>query len=313
MPDLSLDQLQALQAVVAAASFSAAARQLNLSQPAVSTQIRELEKRFGVRLVERLGKKAFATAAGHDLVAHAQRISEQADAIMAAARRRREGWLGRIRVGASTTALIYHLPPVLQRLRAEYPNIELIVTTGTTSGVVERLMRNELDAGVVSLPIDDRSLAVTPLRVEELVAIFPATIAMLPVEVTPRSLLQYPLILEYARAQVRTLIIDWLSVDGVAPRPAMELDNLEAVKRMVAAGLGVSIVPQAAASDAGPGIAIRPLLPGLSRTLAYIERRNKGDEPALRIVRDAVMSLQGAADENALRQSARKPAQRRGE
>ena len=295
MRDLSLDQLQALQTVVATASFSAAARRLNLSQPAVSTQIRELEKRFGVRLVERLGKRAFATVAGNDLLAHALRISEQADAIVAAARRRREGWLGRIRVGASTTALIYHLPPVLQRLRAEYPNMELIVTTGTTTGVVERLMRNELDAGVVSLPLDERALAVTPLRREPLVAIFPAAIGMLPVEVTPRSLLQYPLILEYARAQVRALIMDWLSVDGVAPRPAMELDNLEAVKRMVAAGLGVSIVPEAAAADAAPAIAVRPLLPALSRTLAYIERRAKPDEPALRIVRDALLALRAPA------------------
>ena len=114
---------------------------LNLAQPTISLQIRELETRLGVRLVDRLGKRAFATAAGRELIEHAQRIAQETDRLLGAMRRHRDGWLGQVRIGSSTTALIYHLPPVLARLRKEHPNIELVVTTGTTTGVVERMLK----------------------------------------------------------------------------------------------------------------------------------------------------------------------------
>lgn len=132
-----------------------------------------------------------------------------------------------------------------------------------------------------------------PLKAEPLVAIFAARTRNLPNRVTAQFLRQYPLLLEFARAHVRALIIDWLSADGVEPRPAMELDNLEAVKRMVASGLGVSIVPSAAIADASDGVKLvaRPLRPSLSRTLALVQRRDKPDDAALRIVRTALMTL----------------------
>ena len=293
MRSLNPDHLRALIEVVAQGSFTRAAKRLNLAQPTISLQIRDLETRLGVRLVDRLGKRAFATAAGRELIDHAQRIQQETDRLMAAMRRHRDGWLGQVRIGSSTTALIYHLPPVLQRLRRDHPSIELVVTTGTTTGVVERILRNEIDIGVVSLPINERQLDIAPLKAEPLVAIFAARTRNLPTRVTAQFLRQYPLLLEFARAHVRALIIDWLSADGVEPRPAMELDNLEAVKRMVASGLGVSIVPSAAIADASDGVKLvaRPLRPSLSRTLALVQRRDKPDDAALRIVRTALMTL----------------------
>jgi DNA-binding transcriptional LysR family regulator len=293
MRSLNPDHLRTLTEVVAQGSFTRAAKRLNLAQPTVSLQVRELEARLGVRLVDRLGKRAFATAAGRDLIEHAKRIEEETERLMAAMRRHRDGWLGRVRIGSSTTALIYHLPPVLQALRSKHPNIELVVTTGTTSGVVERILRNEIDLGVVSLPIGERLLNVVPLKSEPLVAIFSVRVPKVPARVTPQFLLQHPLLLEFARAQVRALIIEWLSVDGVEPRPAMELDNLEAVKRMVASGLGASIVPAAAISkqEIDTQLIARPLKPELTRTLALVQRRDKPGDPALHAVRETLMSL----------------------
>ena len=89
------------------------------------------------------------------------------------------------------------------------------------------------------------------------------------------------------------LIHDWLSENGAELHPAMEVDNLEAVKRMVMAGLGVSIVPAMVVSgkEATADIVVRPLRPALTRTLAYVQRRDKLGEPALRIVRDELMKL----------------------
>ncbi len=296
MRSLNPDHLKTLTEVVQLESFTRAAKRLNLSQPAVSLQIRELEARLGVRLVDRMGKRAYATAAGRELIDHARRINSEMETALASMRRHKEGWLGRVRLGASTTALIYHLAPVLQRLRLEQPNIDLLVTSGTTSAVVERILRNEIDLGVVSLPVVERMVEVTPLKEERLVAIFPAGMPDIPDEITPADFAQLTLILEHARAHVKMLIIDWLSRSGFEPRPAMELDNMEAVKRMVAAGLGASIIPAGAIGDVArdADIAVRELCPPLSRTLALVRRRNKPEDTALRRVREAILKLRDA-------------------
>lgn len=293
MRSVNPDHLRALAEVVAQGSFTRAAKRLNLAQPTISLQIRELELRLGVRLVDRMGKRAFATAAGRELIEHAERLAREGERLLAAMRRHRDGWLGQVRIGSSTTALIYHLPPVLARLRKEHPNIELVVTTGTTTGVVERMLRNEIDLGVVSLPINERVLDLVPLMTEPMVAIFSDRTEGLPSKVTPQYLLQHTLILEYSRAHVRALIMGWLAGDGAEVRPAMELDNLEAVRRMVAAGLGASIVPAAVVSEphAGSDIVSRPLEPALTRTLVLAQRRDKPSDPALAHVREALLSL----------------------
>src|SRR4029077_5808780 len=135
-----------------------------------------------------------------------------------------------------------------------------------------------------------------PLISEPLLAIFAAGVRGLPARITPQYFRQHPLLLECARAHVRTMIIDWLSIEGVEVRPAMELDNLEAVKRMVAAGLGTSIVPSAAVSkeNARNDLVARPLRPALTRTLALIQRRDKVGDPALQHVRAALINLRAA-------------------
>src|SRR5688572_9574772 len=139
MRSLNLDQLRTLLTVVEHGSFSAAAKRLNLSQPAVSLHVRELETRLGVGLVERLGKKAYPTAAGQELIEHAQRLMQAEESAIVSMRRHREGLAGRVRIGTNAHYLIYCLPPVLRRLRAEFPMIELVITTDITSGLVERL------------------------------------------------------------------------------------------------------------------------------------------------------------------------------
>src|SRR5262245_52159315 len=99
MRSLNLDQLRTLTEVIACGSFSAAARRLNLTQPAVSLHVRELEARFGVRLIERLGKQAHATEPGRELAEAAHRVLSDCGAIDAAMRRFQKRWLGHVRVG----------------------------------------------------------------------------------------------------------------------------------------------------------------------------------------------------------------------
>lgn len=307
MRSLNPDHLRSLSEVVAQGSFTRAAKRLNLAQPTVSLQIRELESRLGVRLIDRLGKRAFATAAGRELIERARRIVQETDELLSAMRRHRDGWLGQVRIGSSTSALIYLLPPVLARLRREHPNIELVVTTGTTTGVVERMLRNEIDIGIVSLPVAERLIELVPLKDEEMVAIFAEHTADLPDQVTPQYLLRQTLILEYARAHVRALTTSWLAGDGAEVRPAMELDNLEAVRRMVAAGLGASVVPASVVSEghAGANVVARPLKPALHRTLALAQRRDKPSDVALAHVREALLSLAEGARAHRIEQMRR--------
>jgi DNA-binding transcriptional LysR family regulator len=98
MRSLNLEQLRTFVEVVAQDNYSAAGRQLNLTQPAVSLHVRELEYRFGVRVVERVGRRAYPTAPGRDLAVQAQRIFNDCEIVESMMRRFREGLLGRVRI-----------------------------------------------------------------------------------------------------------------------------------------------------------------------------------------------------------------------
>ncbi|HKY87618.1 MAG TPA: LysR family transcriptional regulator [Pseudorhodoplanes sp.] len=290
MRSLNLDQLRALEAVVALASFTGAARQLNLSQSAVSVQIRELEDRLGVRLVERLGKKAYATAAGRDVIEHARRISAETDALETAMRRQRDGWLGRVHIAGTLTALMYLLPPVLKRLHTSHPGIDVLVTNSSTAGMMDGVLRNEIDIALVTMPIEDKRLAITPLRVEPMVAILPAAARGVPKEITPDYVERQFLVLETGAVSER--VTEWLSADRPrTPQSSTRVSEVEAVKVVVGAGLGMAIVPGSSMERPSDDIVVRPLNPPLIRRLALIHHRNKPEDPAFRIVRDAMMEL----------------------
>jgi len=291
MRSLNLDQLRALVEVAALGSFSAAARRLNLTQPAVSLQIRELEARWGLRLIERMGKKALATSAGHELIEHATRISRECEAAEAAMRGLRDGSLGRVRIAATLTALMYDLPPILTRLRKDHPRIEVVITNMPTRDTIESIVQNTIDFGLVTLPIKSALLTATPLRPQMCVAILPAATQHIPDVVTPQYASRQALVLEHERGAVHALVMQWLSRHMPLSRQPMHVGIIEAAKQAVAAGLGMSIVPDVAVARPVPGIVVRPLKPPLPCTLALVERRKRPDNVALQIVRDALLAL----------------------
>lgn len=291
MRSLNLDQLRTLTEVVTLGSFSAAARRLNLTQPAVSLQIRELEQRFGVRLIERMGRNAHATAPGRDLVEHARRILAECQAADSMMRRFRDGWLGSVHIGTTLTALMYELPAVLRKLRADHPGIDLQITNMPTRQTVEQIIQNKIDLGLVTLPIKTTQLRVTPLRPETLVAIFPADTRNIPDEVTPEYAARQSLVLEHTLGAVYALVMHWLAKQLPLRRSPMHLGTIEAIKRVVASNLGMSIVPDVSVAESMPELVVRPLRPAVPCTLALVERRNKPNELALDIVRKALLEL----------------------
>lgn len=294
MRAFNLDQLRSFLAVVDLGGFSAAARHLNLSQPAVSVQIRELESRLGLRLLERLGKRAFPTDAGSELAGHARQILAAAEAAALAMRRHRDGFLGKVRIGTGRATLTYLLPPVLRRLRDEHPNIDVTVETGTTLGMIEGIATNRLDIGVVTLPAVHPGIEVLPIDERELVAILPVGDGPLPLpRLVPADLAGRPLVLEDLHSNLTNLVLDWLAAGGVRPEPVLTYDSLEAVKAIVGTGLGYSILQLEAAVDgvAADRLHVRSLEPRLMRTLALAWRRDKPMERALAIVRDALLGI----------------------
>jgi DNA-binding transcriptional LysR family regulator len=294
MRSLNLDQLRTLLEVVRHGSFSAAARQLNLTQPAISLHIRGLEQRFGVRLIERMGKQAHPTEPGVRLVEHALRIFEECDRAYAAMRRYHDGWLGQVHIGTTLTALMYQLPPILRKLRSAYPGIDIQVTNMPTRDSIESVLQNRIDLALVTLPIETKGLRVTPLRAEMLVAILPAATKKIPDQITPTYVASMPLVLEHERGAVHALVMRWLSKQLPLPRDPMHLGTIEVVKKAVESSLGMSIVPDVAVLEHVPDIVVRPLQPAVPCTLALIEHRSKPNEAALDVVRNALLQLRTA-------------------
>ena len=126
--NLNLDYLQSFLVVIECGSFSAAAERLQLSQPAVSLQVRQLEKTLNATLIERVGRKARPTAAGVALLAHAQQINTAVASAVDAVAHQTSGTAGRVRLGTGATACIFLLPPILKELRTALPALEITVT-----------------------------------------------------------------------------------------------------------------------------------------------------------------------------------------
>jgi DNA-binding transcriptional LysR family regulator len=296
MRSLNLDQLRALRTVTESRSFSAAARKLNLSQPAVSTQIRELERRFNVTLIERIGKQAHPTEPGRQLVEAAEEIFLACERAEQAMRRFREGWVGRVRLGSTLTAMIYRLPPILRRLRLEHPGLELVYSNMPSGDSIGCIAQNRLDLALVNLPAQHKQLKVTPLCSEMMVAIFSPSAGRLPKAITPAFVAEQPLLVEQTRSAAYGLVLDWAGREGPLAREPMALGTVETLKTAVASGLGMAIVPEVAVAAQVSDFVIRPLEPPLTRTLALIEHRHKPNEPAIEIVRNALLMLRGVPE-----------------
>jgi DNA-binding transcriptional LysR family regulator len=298
MMELNPAHVRTLREIARHGSFSRAAESLRLSQPAVSLHMRQLEARCGTALLERVGKRAFPTPAGTLLLEHAGRAFAELEAAQEALRQLRGVVAGRLRLGTGATASIHLLPPLLRRMRARYPELELIVVTGNAPEIAAAVAANELDVALVTLPVTGRQLLVTPLLLDPLVAVGPpAHPWSRGGPLTAAELARHPLIVYERGGTIRRVIDEWFRRGGARPRVVMELGNEEAIKKLVGAGLGVSVSPALAVRDevrAG-ALSMRPLSPALSRRLGVVRRRDKPETPALRMFLAALEGLPGGS------------------
>ncbi|MEH3173211.1 LysR family transcriptional regulator [Enterobacter quasiroggenkampii] len=277
MTTLNLGYLATFRLVIQRGSFSAAADVLGLSQPAVSLQIRQLEQFLQTRLVERTGRGIKATAAGETLLAHGERIQQVVDDAIRAVNAFSHDVSGTITLGTGATACIHLLPPLLEQLRHDYPLLSVGVTTGNTLDIVRAIEENRLDMGLVTLPVSGRALDVMPVMDEEFVFIASREQQAAFRDFTPAALHAHPLIAFESGSGTRALIDGWFAAQGLAIAPVMQLGSIEAIKRMVRAGLGYSIVPRMAVEQEvdREGLCLMSLMPMLQRQLAVVMRQDK--------------------------------------
>jgi len=292
MKNLNLDYLESFRVVIESGSFSAAAERLQLTQPAVSLQVRQLERSLGATLIERVGRRARPTAAGAALLAHADRISAAVTSAVDAVAQQTTGTAGRVRLGTGATACIFLLPPILRELRARLPGLEITVTTGNTPEIAKAVEDNTIDIGLVTLPVSGRSFEITPVLNDEFVLIAPPDMP-LPARITPAVLATRPVVLFEPGGNTRRTADEWLARGGVSLKPLMSLGSVEAIKEMVRAGLGCAILPGMAVSARSKhrDLAIRSLSPKLYRRLAVVIRRDKRLDRGLRQTLSALKAI----------------------
>jgi len=281
---LDLTHLDCFADVVELGSFTAAAKRRGITQPAVSMQVHGLESRLGVRLVERVGRSVAPTRAGAELLHHAHCIRAEVELAIAAVAPHKAHEVGRIRLGTGATACIHLLPPLLRNLRKRHPGIEITVQTGNSGDIVQRVEEGTLDVGLVTLPIRSRSLDVTEVYTDELVAVFPAGADVPDEPIAAAALAAWPLVLYEPGGNTRSLMDRWLKGAGVVVRPTMELGSIEAIKEMVSAGLGASILPSLAVQRVNQSLRliVRSFRDPLTRTLGVAMRRDRVLDWALR-------------------------------
>lgn len=278
MATLNLDHLVTFRMVISRGSFSGAAEALGISQPAVSLQIRQLEQVFQVRLIERTSRGIKPTPAGMTLSEHSMKIDAAVGAAVESVSLHSDEITGTVVVGTGATACIHLLPPLLQQLRLRHPLLKVDVRTGNTSDIVRGVEENRIDIGLVTLPAAGKCLSVSPLGTDEFVVIMEKDLSRRTAKpLSPDDLLPLPLIIFEPGSGTRSLIDEWFRDAGYAARPVMELGSIEAIKRMVRAGLGYSIVPRMAVDvmEEREGLSLHSMVPPHYRTLGTIMREDR--------------------------------------
>jgi aminoethylphosphonate catabolism LysR family transcriptional regulator len=292
---LGLAQLRAFHAITVTGSFTRAAERLAVTPPAVSLQVRQLERQCGMRLFERIGRRVRLTPAGHTLGQYTHRIftlAEDAERALQGAR----GFVGaRLRIAATPTIAGYYLGPFWQTVRRRYPGLRLELSVQNSQRVREQLLNLEDDVGLLGGETDHPHLHFRPFaRDPLLVIVAPDHPWAARRSVGLPALADQPLILREPGSSTRELLERRLRAVGVEPRSTVEIASTEAIKRAVEAGTGVGVLATAAVRrevEAGDLRALRIRDRAMTLTLSLAYSRERAESPLLRAVLEAVQPM----------------------
>lgn len=293
MREISLDRLRTLVAIADLGSFAEAARLLNLAAPTVSLHIADLEARVGGLLLSRTRGRVQPTAIGETLVERSRRLLADAQQALEDVQRQVQGLAGRVRLGASTGAIAQLLPQALETLGQRHPSIDVQVAVLTSQETLKKLLDGTLDIGLVALaqsPV--KGVRIEPWRRDPVMAFLPARWDC-PALISPEWLAAQPLILNDSTTRLSRLTAEWFASAGQHPTPRIELNYNDAIKSLVAAGYGATLLPHEACTPVSDTrIVMRPLQPLLWRELGIAHRDGVVERPTQHVL-DVLWGLSG--------------------
>ncbi|HEX6506340.1 MAG TPA: LysR family transcriptional regulator [Chloroflexota bacterium] len=235
-------RIRVFQAVATHLSFSRAAEELSISQPGVTFHIKALEREYGTALFERVGKRLYLTDAGRTLQGYAQRAALMEEEARVALEELKGLQSGLLVVGASATIGIYLLPEVVGEFRNRHPGIKVSLRVGNKRHTIERLLRNELDFGLVASPVTEPLLVAEPYLDDELVVIVSPSHRFARERIVyPGELRRETFLVREEGSGTQELMSERLGQLGIEPADTMQLGSTEAIKQAVSANLGISI------------------------------------------------------------------------
>jgi LysR family transcriptional regulator, low CO2-responsive transcriptional regulator len=244
---LNLHQLATFQVVAKHCSFVRAAEELHFSQPAVSAQIRHLEKTLGVKLFDQIGRKTHLTKAGEELFLYSQKIFSVIDETLEMMDAFCSPHYGSLTVGADTTVGSYVVPGMLGKFHEIYPKVEISLQVLNRLMLIDALMNNRVEMAVMGIVPDDMPVEIEPLAYNTLVLVAAPTHRLARIKNVPiQELGREHFLLREPGSGTRAALEGALGDAGVPLQVSMEVGNNSAIKQGVAAGLGIALISQVA-------------------------------------------------------------------
>lgn len=296
---MNLRELQYLVALAEHRNFRRAAEACLVAQPTLSTQIRKLEEELGVALFERTPRRVMLTPAGQDALARARRILTEMEGMRDAARRLSHPESGTARLGIFPTLGPYLLPEVMPKLRARFPQLQLLLTEEKSDQLLTRLREGRLDAAILALPVHDFSLHCELLFEEPFMLAVPRHHALASREsLRMDELSHYSLMLLEDGHCLRDQALEVCQLSGAQEQSEFRATSLETLRQMVLAGLGVTLMPALAATGMASYADKLHLLrfedSSPSRQIGLFWRKTSAMEPLLKSLAEVLRGVTAA-------------------
>ena len=284
--DLKLKDLRYLVALADQRHFGRAAARCFVSQPTLSAQLKKLETSLGVQLIERVPNNVCLTPVGEEIVARARRIIEASEEVVALAAGKRDPLAGRLSVALLPTIGPYLLPRVLPAIRKSLPRLELRLYEHQTAPLLEKLHAGELDVGILALPVERGGLEVRELYREPFLVALPQHHPLASHETLRVADLrgEQLLLLEEGHC-LREQALEVCGRVGASEPQDFRATSLETLRQMVAAGAGVTLLPELAGRGVyrnARGVALRPFArPSPARQIGALWRKSTARRAAI--------------------------------
>ena len=293
---MELRHLRYFVAVAEECNFRRASARLNVAQPALSVQIRQLEEEIGTKLFERAGRGVVLTAAGAVFLSYARQALRETKSGVERARQAGSGDIGHLDIGYSTAAGFLVFPTVIPAFRHEHPGVKLNFRSLHLSNQLEALASGEIDIGFGYLPFATEGLDVVPLTKEDLVAVIPVGHRLARERtVSIKDLSGEPLVLpnRAVMPQLRQQITNLFDLNGSNIHVAYEVEHAVNLLNFVGTGLGCSLLPTYVLRMKQDTVVYKKVAPpNLTLELAVMKRKDSRP-PADRLFHTALRELKG--------------------